>query len=85
MNIARSGNDVTDRPLNVLVLDKAILGVAKSLWTSHLPSFYGPGKYSLLLHVPISRDQCSHMEPHIIFSDSVTLLEMQEIAILWRQ
>ena len=37
MNIARSGNDVTDRPLNVLVLDKAILGVAKSLWTTHLP------------------------------------------------
>ena len=37
MNITRSGNDVTDRPLNVLVLDKAILGVAKSLWTTHLP------------------------------------------------
>jgi len=52
--IPRSQKDFIDWPLNVLSLDLALLTIAKSLQITLLV-FYGPGKYSFLLLLTMSR------------------------------
>lgn len=51
----RSGKDFFDRPLDVLLLDQALLPVAQSLWPACLSLCYGPENGSLLLRLPVSR------------------------------
>ena len=55
MLIPRSGKDFGDQPLHVLLLNKALLTEAKSLWTTHTLVCYGLGNDSLLRLLPISR------------------------------
>ena len=52
--IPRSQKDFIDWPLNVLSPDLALLTIAKSLQITLLV-FYGPGKYSFLLLLTVSR------------------------------
>ena len=40
MNIPRSGKDFPDRQINMLLLDYALLTVAKSLWKTSIPSLF---------------------------------------------
>ena len=54
MLIPRLGEDFVDRPLNVLLLDEALLTITKSLWTTCLTSLLLSRKRFPLLVVPSS-------------------------------
>ena len=48
----RSGKDFADRPLSLLLLDEALLTVARNLWAACLTSLLWPRSGSLLLLLP---------------------------------
>ena len=77
VNIPRSDNDFADRPLNVLLLDEALLTVGKISSLSWSRKIFPLVAFSRIYRLLISDETVYHF-----IRDSVTCLAVQEIAIL---